>query len=193
MKNGLIISLFILKISLLSAQSNVFPKNGNVGIATKTPRVQLDVNGIVYANALVLGAEPVNRTGLFHLKYTHPKTDTTLFLIENTQRRIFQINNDGSVRAREIIVNNDTQWPDYVFSPTYNLRSLDELELFIQKNGHLPNVPSAKTVEAEGQSLGEMNKILMEKVEELTLYLIQQDERIKQLEMQVNGSTAKQP
>lgn len=194
MKNGLIISLFILKISLLSAQTNVFPKSGNVGISTKTPRVQLDVNGIVYSNALVLGADPVNAVGLLHLRSQKPSTDsTTIFLVENTERRLFQINNDGSVRAREIIVNNESSWPDYVFLPTYELRTLDELRSYIQLNGHLPNVPSATEVEEKGIALGEMNKILMEKVEELTLYLIQQEDRIKKLEMKLSEIEKAQP
>lgn len=194
MIKGLLFALFILSSMLLTAQSNSFPKSGNVGVFTKNPRVHLDVNGIVYTNALVLGADPVNAVGLLHLRSEKPSTDsTTIFLIENTERRLFQINNDGSVRAREIIVNNESSWPDYVFLPAYELRTLDELKSYIQLNGHLPNVPSATEVEEKGIALGEMNKILMEKVEELTLYLIQQEERIKKLEMKLSEIEKAQP
>lgn len=194
MIKGLLFALFILSSMLLTAQSNTFPKSGNVGVFTKNPRVHLDVNGIVYTNALVLGADPVNAVGLLHLRSEKPSTDsTTIFLIENTERRLFQINNDGSVRAREIIVNNESSWPDYVFLPAYELRTLDELKSYIQLNGHLPNVPSATEVEEKGIALGEMNKILMEKVEELTLYLIQQEERIKKLEMKLSEIEKAQP
>jgi hypothetical protein len=65
-------------------------------------------------------------------------------------------------------------WPDYVFRNDYQLLSLDELEKFIEKNQHLPNIPSAKEVKENGGiMLGEMNAKLLEKVEELTLYILQ--------------------
>jgi hypothetical protein len=81
-----------------------------------------------------------------------------------------------------------TPWPDYVFESDYDLLSLEEVEDHISQKGHLPNVPSAKEVEAEGSfSLGEMNKKLLEKVEELTLYLIEQNKEIKQLKQQMKS------
>ncbi|WP_337043891.1 hypothetical protein [Emticicia sp. 17c] len=64
-------------------------------------------------------------------------------------------------------------WPDYVFSPEYKLPSLDEVEKFTKQNSHLPEIPSAKEIEKEGQDLGEMNRLLLKKVEELTLYMIE--------------------
>ncbi|WP_143080976.1 hypothetical protein [Chitinophaga rupis] len=73
-------------------------------------------------------------------------------------------------------------WPDYVFEKDYQLPALMDIEKYILEHKHLPDVPSAAIVEKEGQDLGEMNKILMRKVEELTLYLIAQDKRIKDLE-----------
>ncbi|MFY0592012.1 hypothetical protein [Roseivirga sp.] len=72
--------------------------------------------------------------------------------------------------------------PDYVFKPDYKLRSLSELENYIRANSHLPNIPSAKEVESNGQDVGEMQLKLLEKIEELTLYIIQQEKRIKLLE-----------
>jgi hypothetical protein len=72
---------------------------------------------------------------------------------------------------------------DYVFDDQYQLMSLDELSEFIKTNKHLPNIPSEAEVMKEGNfDLGEMNKILLEKIEELTLYILQQEERIKALE-----------
>ncbi|MCB0778026.1 MAG: hypothetical protein KDB87_14355, partial [Flavobacteriales bacterium] len=62
--------------------------------------------------------------------------------------------------------------------PDYDLMTLEEVEAYIKKNGHLPNVPSAREVEENGLGLGEMNKILLEKVEELTLHLIEQQKRL---------------
>ena len=64
--------------------------------------------------------------------------------------------------------------------------SLQETEHFIKANKHLPNVPSAAAVEANGVNLGEMNAILIQKVEELTLYILQQDKKITDLQNQMN-------
>ncbi|PQJ15314.1 galactose-binding domain-containing protein [Aureicoccus marinus] len=88
---------------------------------------------------------------------------------------------DGKIRAREIRVDNDA-WPDFVFVSDYDLPTLDEIRNFIKKYGHLPAVPSAKEVEEEGVELGEMNKILLQKIEELTLYILELDEQVKELE-----------
>ena len=85
---------------------------------------------------------------------------------------------EGKIRAREIKVDNDS-WPDYVFKPNYRLPSLEEVEEHIQEKGHLINIPSAEEVEANGIELGEMNKLLLEKIEELTLYVIQLQAQIE--------------
>ncbi|WP_353721944.1 hypothetical protein [Dyadobacter sp. 676] len=69
-----------------------------------------------------------------------------------------------------------TGWADYVFNPDYKLQSLKEVKNFIKQHGHLPNVPSAGTVENEGLSVGNITRIQQEKIEELTLYLIEQNE-----------------
>jgi hypothetical protein len=63
-------------------------------------------------------------------------------------------------------------WPDYVFAKNYKLKPLDELENYINQNKHLPNIPAAQTVEKEGLEVGEMQRRMMEKIEELTLYII---------------------
>ena len=72
-------------------------------------------------------------------------------------------------------------WPDYVFEESYNLMSLSETEHYIHANGHLPNVPSASEVEEEGMSVGEMNRLLLQKVEELTLYVIELQKQIDEI------------
>lgn len=72
--------------------------------------------------------------------------------------------------------------PDYVFKPDYELRSLPELESYIKTNSHLPNVPSAKEIEANGQDVGELQLKLLEKIEELTLHIIKLNKRIVELE-----------
>ncbi|WP_296143208.1 hypothetical protein [uncultured Flavobacterium sp.] len=87
----------------------------------------------------------------------------------------------GGILTEEVRVNLQSNWADYVFSSDYKLKTLDEVESYITKNGHLENVPSAKKVKEEGIELGEMLKIQQEKIEELTLYLIQQNKEIKEL------------
>ena len=78
---------------------------------------------------------------------------------------------NGTIRAKEVFVTADG-WPDYVFGKDYALRPLSELEAFIQANGHLPGVPSAGEVASRGVGVGEMQSKLLEKVEELTLHML---------------------
>ncbi|MGE6218435.1 hypothetical protein ACQKCH_01315 [Nubsella zeaxanthinifaciens] len=87
---------------------------------------------------------------------------------------------NGKIRAKEIKVE-ATNWPDYVFEEQYQLTTLEKLEMFIKKNKHLPDVPTAKQVDENGIELGEMNKILLKKIEELTLILIEQGKQIESL------------
>ncbi|MES2747559.1 MAG: hypothetical protein V4648_04225 [Bacteroidota bacterium] len=98
----------------------------------------------------------------------------------------------GGILTEEVRVNLATAWADYVFDEKYNLKALTEVEQFIAKNGHLPNVPSAKEVKENGIELGEMAKIQQEKIEELTLYVIEQnkinqaqDKEIKEMKAQI--------
>ena len=88
--------------------------------------------------------------------------------------------NDGLLQAKEVKVTL-SGWPDYVFGEDYKLISLGETEQFIKENGHLPGVPSAQEVEERGLSLGEMNARLMQKVEELTLHVIELQKQIDEL------------
>lgn len=81
---------------------------------------------------------------------------------------------EGTIGAREIIVEQKS-WCDYVFEVNYPLMPLGELENYIKQHKHLPKVPSASEVAEDGLKVSEMNKVLMEKVEELTLYMIQQN------------------
>ncbi len=92
---------------------------------------------------------------------------------------------NDKVRAREIRVDNDN-WADYVFNKNYNLPTLEEVQKHIQEKGHLPNIPSTKEVKANGIELGEMNKLLLEKIEELTLYILEQEKRIETLETKIS-------
>jgi len=118
--------------------------NGRLGIGTQVPTAPLHVTGnVVFGSSAIIPA-----TG-------------------------YKVSIDGKVICEELRVQLNTVWPDYVFAKNYRLRPLSELENFILQNNHLPNVPSAKEVERSGFDVGDMNKRLLEKVEELTLYIIQ--------------------
>ncbi|WP_423147014.1 hypothetical protein [Rubrolithibacter danxiaensis] len=93
---------------------------------------------------------------------------------------------NGRIRAKEIKVET-ANFPDYVFRNDYPLLSLSDLEKFIKANNHLPEVPSAAEAERNGVDLGEMNKILLKKVEELTLHLIEQNKEISHLKKDIEA------
>lgn len=88
----------------------------------------------------------------------------------------------GKIRATEVRVNAASEWCDYVFEEDYDLRDLSEVDAFIKKNKHLPEIPSAKVVDKEGIEISAMMVLMMKKIEELTLYTIEQEKRINQLE-----------
>jgi hypothetical protein len=93
---------------------------------------------------------------------------------------------NGNVLAKEVIVK-PSRLPDYVFEDSYDLPTLGEVSAFIETEGHLPDVPSAESVEQDGLRLGEMDATLLQKVEELTLYAIEQKERADSLKEQLSA------
>lgn len=95
----------------------------------------------------------------------------------------YRLSIDGKMRADAVRVYTD--WADFVFKTDYELDTLKEVEAFIAENGHLKNIPNAEEVETSGIDLGEMNKLLLQKVEELTLYLIEKDKQIEALQKDV--------
>lgn len=93
---------------------------------------------------------------------------------------------NGVVHSKEVKVDM-VGWPDYVFGPQYQLPSLQEVKSFIDLNHYLPDMPPAAEIENKGLELGEMNKILTKKVEELTLYLIEKDAQVNALKDEVKS------
>lgn len=92
-----------------------------------------------------------------------------------------QLSVDGKVLAKSVYVNTTT-WADYVFANNYQLPKLSDVENFYKENKHLPEIPSEKEVIENGINVAEMNKLLLKKVEELTLYIVEQNKRIEKLE-----------
>ncbi len=116
-------------------------------------------------------------------------TSAPLIYGEFDARKLY-INGDfytvGNIQAKEVKVTIDaSDWADYVFEEDYNLRDLKEVETYIKTNKHLPDIPSADKMAEEGIKLAEMNKLLLQKIEELTLYAIEQKTEVKTLEQRL--------
>lgn len=92
----------------------------------------------------------------------------------------FKLSVNGPLRAKEVMI--ETGWADFVFCENYKLRTITEVDQYIKQNGRLPEIPTALEIEKNGGSVGELLKLQMQKIEELTLYIIEQEKRIKLLE-----------
>ena len=146
---------------IISWHTLMLDYNGNVGIGTNIPQTKLDVNGDSWFSGKVgIGAQTVP-SGYKLAVY-------------------------GKILCEEVVCINPQYWPDYIFGENYKLPKLFEVELFINKNKHLPGVPTAKEVEENGISLGEMNKILLEKIEEQMLYIIDLQKQINKQQEEIN-------
>jgi len=90
---------------------------------------------------------------------------------------------DGKITCEEVLVKLSQNWPDYVFAKDYQLTPLSEVKSYINEHQHLPGIPNAATIQDEGIELGEMQRKMMEKIEELTLYIISLEEKVQRLEL----------
>jgi hypothetical protein len=99
------------------------------------------------------------------------------------------IYNSGNLWSRQIKVSIVNPWADYVFDPVYKLPALGDVKQYISKNHHLPDIPSAAEVEKKGVDLGEMNRLLLQKIEELTLYLIEKEDKDRKQQEQIDRLT----
>jgi hypothetical protein len=167
---------------------------GNVGINTTSPNGKLCVAD---ANAVVrLGAYGGDVAGTIYVDIYNDGTKTLfdnyksgigyLPLILNgsggnvgigTTNPTERLSVKGRIRAQEVVVDNNN-WSDYVLADDYKLQSLASVEAQIKTNKHLPGVPSAQEVAEKGVSLGDMQAVLLAKIEELTLHQIQQEKRL---------------
>lgn len=182
---------------------------GKVGIGNTNPAARLHISGTFedkfFIDGGVSGTSMVLKTGAFGglnnvIRFRgggNPSPDALVIgMFEHVDRSIVlrtggnvgigtiapthKLTVAGTIAACEVIVENT--WCDYVFEPDYNLKSLDEVEKFIIENRHLPGIPAEKTVIDKGLNLGDMQKMQMEKIEELTLYMIELNKKVTQLE-----------
>ena len=91
---------------------------------------------------------------------------------------------NGTITAKEVVVT-QRNWPDYVLKNDYNLLDIEKVDAFIKENGHLPKIPSGKQIEENGANIGEVQKCMMEKIEELTLYVIQLNKTVKEQQAKI--------
>lgn len=106
-------------------------------------------------------------------------TDNGMGINTNSIPYGFQLAINGNTIANSVTVKLRDNWPDYVFNRKYQVMALPALKTYLGQNHHLPDVPTEKEVAEKGIDLGEMNKLLLKKVEELTLYLIEKDAEVK--------------
>ncbi len=168
---------------------------GSVGIGTLSPDAKLTVVGSVGSlfSMSATGANAYLKMGLStDYAWIQSYGSKPLRINEIGNDVIFNVNGGnvaigtidpkgyrlavgGKAIAEEVVVKLQANWPDYVFEKNYNLPTLAEVETYINQNKHLPEVPAANEIEKNGIKLGEMNMLLLKKVEELTLYVLEQN------------------
>jgi hypothetical protein len=150
------------------------------GTTTSTSSTNARFNIVTNDNGLYVQTTASSKYGL-RVKVSVNTADAIQVYGQSTSIKNFSVTGAGEVFARKYTTTLNNI-PDYVFEPDYKLLSLTDLRSFITMNKHLPNIPSAKDYEQQGVDLGELNRLLLEKVEELTLYILQLEDRMKSLE-----------
>ena len=130
--------------------------------------------GLITTNSLTCNTTiSTNTTRTNYLSVNGANTNSTYKLAVNS-----------GILCEELKVMADVPSSDFVFEPNYNLKSLSEVEAFVTENKHLPDVPSAKEFKENGYKVGEMDNLLLQKIEELTLYIIDLQKQIEELKQE---------
>lgn len=170
-------------INLITSGAKIFMDGGEGRISVATTSGAQSNKGAfnivpVDDNALFLRCIKKGNIGLtIKMK---DEVDVAFKVLDYNNKINFSILDNGHVYARKYTTTLNNI-PDYVFDEDYDLMSVDELEKYIASEHHLPNIPSADEYKKEGVDLGEMNRLLLEKVEELTLYIIELNKEMEEV------------
>lgn len=148
-----------------------------IQLRDESHRISVGTNG---AMSITAGAKPLNLEG--------SRVTLTGKVGVNTTNTVngYALAVDGGIITDEVLILNVEDWPDYVFGQDHQLMSLSDLKAYIDENSHLPEVPSAQDVEVNGVNVVEMQKVLLKKIEELTLYTVEQQRLIEELQAKIN-------
>jgi len=170
--------------------------SGNVGIGTTNPGQMLEVNGnILTSGSIATTSGIVNASSTTNSLQLQTNGTTKMTItsggnvgIGTTTPGTFKLAVNGAIAAKDLQILNTTgpTWPDYVFSKEYKLPSLQNVEKYIKQNKHLEGVPSAEEIKENGYSAATLDQALLKKVEELTLYVIEQQKQIEALQKEVS-------
>jgi len=169
--------------------------DGRLGINTYDPgNYKLAVNGDIGAENLYINNPATTPWGHAVLATVNNDYTKALCVDRSGYGEVFIVWGNGVVNAKKIYAEEfeihpnamGISWFDHVFAQDYKLMSLSELEQFIKKNKHLPEIPSEKEVKENGINLGEMQGKLLLKIEELTLYIIEQEKQMKEMQKQID-------
>lgn len=193
--------------NLVSAQTNTFPSSGSVGIGTTSPSKLLHLKNSSWQQLVFDRTENSNVNDLFFIgpSYKSDESNDGLRFSSSTENLILflgaagnigvgtrnitaELTVDGKVQAKEVIVEENVG-ADFVFEENYDLSSLPEVENYIKKHKHLPDIPSAEQMKRNGVKVGDLQMKLLQKIEELTLHLIKQEKTEARLENRLEKET----
>ena len=127
----------------------------------------------------------INASNLSLYKKSLQLNESEIIINDANNNRTAYIHQDGRIWAKKLLLADAEQWPDYVFEDNYKLQSLPELESYLKANKHLPDMPTANEIKDNGIDVGAVNTQLVKKVEELSLYLIEQNKQIEAQQKQI--------
>ncbi|AEV99268.1 hypothetical protein A4D02_32220 [Niastella koreensis] len=151
-------------------------RNGYVGIGAPAPQAQLHTTGTVRFGGLT-NDNSLTRIVVSDIYGNLAYRDASSLAVNDRMNSDLAVN--GTVSAQKMLIAQTGRWPDYVFAKQYYLPSLMEVESFINQNSHLPGVPSAAEVEKKGIDVANNQAALLKKIEELTLYAIEQEKKMQ--------------
>ena len=168
--------------------------NGNIGIGNTNPQSKLHITGNNTTGLRVDHTATSDWNNATEIRVNRNLTKALYVWNSATNQEVFGVYGNGVLYTKKIFAEKievsmnciGNSWYDHVFYPDYNLRPLDELEQFIKENNHLPEIPSAEEVKENGLDLGEMQGKLLLKIEELTLYILQQEKKMTDLQKQID-------